>query len=698
MPNPIIRIPVDQFQLGEQASRTVDLEVTDPTFKAVHTLPSASGKLLGTGEQTLTPAEKAQARANIGAGTGGGGSGGGAWGEITGTLSDQTDLQSALDAKAAASALTTHTSNTSNPHSVTASQVGLGNVNNTSDAAKPVSTAQQTALDLKANLASPALTGTPTAPTAAADTSTTQIATTAFAKAEADAAQAFAIQRANHTGSQTASTISDFNSATRAQTEAELIAGTNVTITPGSSGATRTLTISASGGSGGGDVSVTGTPVSGQIAEWTSATAIQGKAVTGSGNVVLATSPTLVTPALGTPSAAVLTNATGLPVASGISGLGTGIATALAVNVGTAGAPVVNGGALGTPSSGTVTNLTGTASININGTVGATTPNSGAFTAVTANATSTFSGLLSATSPGVALGISGGGTSAQYQRFNTTGGNYYVGVSDSTGGGLLTGVGNYGFAILSESNRNVGIGVNNTLVALYTSTGLNNTAIGATTAAAGRFTNTTFPEASAPSTPASGNVVLYAKSDGLLYSKDDAGTETLVSGGAGGGGGGSGTKTYAVFTPLMNQPPASNFATLDTRNSEAVLDFDDTTEESAVFVGVIPEAASLGSGLIVRITWMATSATSGNVRWGVQFEKYGTDQDSDSFDTATEAHTATSGTSGIEVVTAITCTTIDSLAAGDKFRLKIYRDVSDTTNDTMTGDAEITAVELRSAA
>ena len=40
------------------------------------------------------------------------------------------------------------------------------------------------------------------------------------------------------------------------------------------------------------------------------------------------------------------------------------------------------GGALGTPSSGTVTNLTGTASININGTVGATTPSTGAFTSI----------------------------------------------------------------------------------------------------------------------------------------------------------------------------------------------------------------------------------------------------------------------------------------------------------------------------
>lgn len=63
--------------------------------------------------------------------------------------------------------------------------VGLGNVDNTADAAKPVSTATQTALNLKANLASPALTGTPTAPTAAAGTSTTQVATTAFVLANA---------------------------------------------------------------------------------------------------------------------------------------------------------------------------------------------------------------------------------------------------------------------------------------------------------------------------------------------------------------------------------------------------------------------------------------------------------------------------------------------------------------------------------
>jgi hypothetical protein len=71
------------------------------------------------------------------------------------------------------------------------------------------------------------------------------------------------------------------------------------------------------------------------------------------------TSPTMTAPALGTPASGTLTNATGLPVSTGISGLGTNVATALAVAVGSSGAFVTNGGALGTPSSGTLTNATG---------------------------------------------------------------------------------------------------------------------------------------------------------------------------------------------------------------------------------------------------------------------------------------------------------------------------------------------------
>jgi hypothetical protein len=76
-------------------------------------------------------------------------------------------------------------------------------------------------------------------------------------------------------------------------------------------------------------------------------------------NVGTAGAPVINGGVLGTPSSGTATNLTGLPLSTGITGAGTGVLTALAVNVGTAGSVVVNGGVLGTPASGTATNLTG---------------------------------------------------------------------------------------------------------------------------------------------------------------------------------------------------------------------------------------------------------------------------------------------------------------------------------------------------
>ena len=154
--------------------------------------------------------------------------------------SDSTDVHGIADTAnlvtlAGTQTLTNKT--ITSPSGLVKGDVGLGNVDNTSDADKPVSTAAQTALDLKAPLASPTftgtvttplstagyvktnasgvlsssaeiaqadvtsltadlaakaplaspeLTGTPTAPTAAEATNTTQIATTAFVKTAVD--------------------------------------------------------------------------------------------------------------------------------------------------------------------------------------------------------------------------------------------------------------------------------------------------------------------------------------------------------------------------------------------------------------------------------------------------------------------------------------------------------------------------------
>lgn len=308
-------------------------------------------------------------------------------------------------------------------------------------------------------------------------------------------------------------------------------------------------------------------------------------------------------------------------------------------------------------------------------------------------------------------------------------------------------------------------------------------------------------EGAAPATPAAGTVVMYAKTDGLLYSKDDAGAETPLGGGGGGSltdgdkgditvsgsgaawaidndavtyakmqnvsatsrvlgrrtaaagdveectltqvldmvgsaadgdilyrsagawtrlaagtnthvltlaaglptwaapsGGGGGGAWFVQFAPRHNEPPATNYATLDTRNSRPVLDFDTTTQEGAVFSGVLPNDYA-GGGVTIDIFCALTSATTGTVGWDVAFERTQAstdDIDSDSFATAQTVTAVTvPGTSGHVLKMSVNVANgadMDSLAAGELFRLRVRRDVA---NDTATGDAELLAVTLR---
>jgi len=100
---------------------------------------------------------------------------------LAGAGIDVTGTTVSVDATIATAAdLQAHTINVTNPHNVTKTQLGLGSVDNTSDANKPISTAQQAALNLKAPLADPTFTGTVTVPTQLTSDDSTKAATTAY--------------------------------------------------------------------------------------------------------------------------------------------------------------------------------------------------------------------------------------------------------------------------------------------------------------------------------------------------------------------------------------------------------------------------------------------------------------------------------------------------------------------------------------
>lgn len=159
--------------------------------------------------------------------------------------------------------------------------------------------------------------------------------------------------------------------------------------------------------------------------------------------------------------------------------------------------------------------------------------------------------------------------------------------------------------------------------------------------------------------------------------------------------------SLCTFFPANGEPPASNYATLDTRNVTLVLDFDDTTDESMEFAGFMPRHYD-GGGITVTVGWAATTATSGTISLDVAFKSISDDADdldSKAFAAANNANPTTASASGEVDYATITFTDgadMDSIAAGEYFRMLITRDADGTTStDDMTGDMELVFVEIK---
>lgn len=152
----------------------------------------------------------------------------------------------------------------------------------------------------------------------------------------------------------------------------------------------------------------------------------------------------------------------------------------------------------------------------------------------------------------------------------------------------------------------------------------------------------------------------------------------------------------ASFTPQHMEYPTAGAAQLDTRgDGHTLIDFDDSTTEVAYFKAYMPQNYS-GGGITVTISWVA-EATSGTVDWLVAFERLpvvAQDIDNGGFAASKSVGRVVPLVSGAIKNSTITFTDgaeMDSIAAGNLFRMKVSRDA---LLDDAVGDASVIAVKI----
>lgn len=156
--------------------------------------------------------------------------------------------------------------------------------------------------------------------------------------------------------------------------------------------------------------------------------------------------------------------------------------------------------------------------------------------------------------------------------------------------------------------------------------------------------------------------------------------------------------SLGAFFPADNEAPATSYATIGIRNGHPKLEFDDTTQEIAIFTGLLPRHYSAG-GITLSIHAMMASATSGTVSWDVAFERMagsgGAALTSDAFGAAQSVAAvtvpATAGVAFISTVTIAHGANTGNIVAGDSYRLRLRRVIGGAA----AGDAEMLAIEVR---
>ena len=154
-------------------------------------------------------------------------------------------------------------------------------------------------------------------------------------------------------------------------------------------------------------------------------------------------------------------------------------------------------------------------------------------------------------------------------------------------------------------------------------------------------------------------------------------------------------------TAIQGVPSTSVPAVLTKRQDHWVASFQPgTADMSYDWAGRLANAYD-GNGLDVEIGWIAESATTGNVVWTAQIERQELDSanfdaDTESFATAnsvTDAAPAASGNKTDAIISFTNGVDMDSLAAGEGFRIRIARD-QNNASDNMAGDAQILDIHI----